>query len=237
MEESRLSQDRHPQAASSSAFEPTSPLSTVGWEPTRPVAEVLDAEPTALGPSLLRDLSRFADDPLEADLLPVVAASARHNSPLSLELDLGGTTCTLVLDPARQIYSCEMDLCALNDQALQQLRLVRVKSSASESAEPSAPLRLGSMRPLLWHLALRGAQQELLPELAGNVRCRLTKAMVLTGLPVDGTTKRLMHLMSGAPVTLDDLLEGAQVSRVRVQRVWNALYLQSALMVSRSYPH
>lgn len=232
-----MSQHHNAQAARTSAFEPTSPLSELGWEPTRPTAEASNEEPSALGPSLLSDLGRFAEDPLEADLLPVVAASARHNSPLSLELDLGGTTCTLVLDPARQLYSCEVDLCALNDQALQQLRLVRVKSSTNESSDASPPLRLGSMRPLLWHLALRGAQQDLLPELAGSVRCRLTKAMALTGLPVDGTTKRFMRQMSGAPVSLDDLMEGEQVSRVRVQRIWNALYLQSALMVSRSYPH
>lgn len=220
-----------------SAFGPTVSLTTLSWDATHPRDSTHGADPQTLSPSLLSDLRRFADDPIDADLLPVVAASARHNNPLSLELALNGQACTLVLDPARQVYSCEWDLCTLTDQALQQLRLVRVRSGSPAAVPDSQAPRLGSMRPLLWHLALRGAQQDLLPELAGPVRCRVTKSMALTGLPVDGATKRLMQLMSGAPVALEDLLKDTQLSRMRVQRIWNALYLQSALMVSRAYPH
>lgn len=227
----------HRSSPTSSAFEPTVPATTPGWTATHASGVDDDSGPSTLSPSLLSDLRRFADDPLEAELLPVVAASARHNSPLSLTLALAGRLFTLHLDPARQVYSCEVDICALTDQSLAQLRLVHVQSAAAQPSPTGAAQRIGSMRPLLWHLALRGCQQDLLPELAGPVRCRMTKALSLTGLPVDGATKRLMLLMSGAPVALEDLLPETQLSRFAVQRIWNALYLQSALMVSRAYPH
>lgn len=224
---------RSPSSPRRSAFEPTVPLSTVADG-----ASFDDSTQTStLSPSLLNDLRRFAEDPWEAELLPVVVASARHNSPLTLNLAMNGRLFTLRLDPTRQIYTCEVDLCAQTDQTLAQLRLVHVQASSDDDVPPGTPMKIGSLRPLLWHLALRGAQDDLLPELAGNVRCRVSRAAALTGLPVDGATKRLMLLMSGAPVTLDDLMADTQLSRARLQRIWNALYLQSALMVSRAYPH
>jgi hypothetical protein len=50
-------------------------------------------------------------------------------------------------------------------------------------------------------------------------------------------TKRLIARMKDAPVSVEDLLDGTLQGRAAVQRVWNALYLQSALMVSRAFPH
>ena len=86
----------------------------------------------------------------------------------------------------------------------------------------------------MWHLALRGSNSALLPEIAGPVRCRVALGTPLFGLPVDGTTKRLIQRMKAAPVSLDELLADTMLRRAAVQRIWNALYLQSALMVSRS---
>jgi hypothetical protein len=102
---------------------------------------------------------------------------------------------------------------------------------------PHRGLRIGSLRPLLWHLALRGAREDLLPEISGQIRCRLAFGISLSGLPMDGATQRLIQRMRSAPVAIEDLLPESHLSRGAIQRIWNALYLQSALMVSRALPN
>jgi hypothetical protein len=186
---------------------------------------------------VLLDLQRFAVDPAAAELLAVVAASVRHGTPLSLALELGDRPLALTLHPRRQVYYCDLDLCALGDQALSGIKLLSVQPDPDVASLFQEPLHRGSLRPLLWHLALRGLHAELLPEIAGPVRCRVALGISLGGLPVDGTTRRLIQRMKAAPVSVEDLLAESILGRVAIQRVWNALYLQSALMVSRAFPH
>lgn len=209
---------------------PTSPASVL------PFAQGQEtAAPTTLSPSLLLDLQRYAADPVSAHLLPVVAASVRHGKALSVLLELGDRELNLTLHPRRQVYYCEVDLCALPDGALCRLALREVKPDADIETLLDGRRHIGSLRPLLWHLALRGAHSEPLPELAGPVRCRVTLGVPLTGLPIDGAARRLIQRMKFAPVSIDELLPATALSRASVQRIWNALYLQSALMVSRAF--
>lgn len=189
--------------------------------------------PSTLSASLRGDLKRFSDQAETAELLPVVAASVRHGHPLCLSVELDGKEHELALDPLRNLFSCSTDLCALPDQALERIRLRNIVQ-AQPDTEHHDRRRMGSLRPLLWHLALRGPRSELLPELAGKVRCRVILGTPLNGLPLDGSRKRMIDRMKFAPVSVDDLMTGTGLTRVAIQRVWNALYLQSALMVSRS---
>lgn len=188
-----------------------------------------------LGPSLLRDLKRFADEPAAADLLAVLAASVRHGKPLSLSLDLDGRAVELTLHPLRQICYCTLDLCALGDDALSKIRLLRVEPDQDPANLRAGRLHIGSLRPLLWNLAMRGPNTGLLPEIAGPVRCRLALGNSLSGLPIDGSRRRLIKRMRETPVSLDDLLSDTHLGRAAVERLWNALYLQSALMVTRAF--
>ncbi|CAD5373434.1 hypothetical protein RA210_U30346 [Rubrivivax sp. A210] len=216
-------------------FERTGVLTTLSFEDCETPTPALDIERSTLSPSLLLDLKRYAAEPASADLLAVVAASVRHNTPLTLALELDGRPLELTLHPRRQLYYCELDLCAQPDQALAGLCVRRVEADAEVGSLFEARLHTGSLRPLLWHLALRGSNAALLPEIAGPVRCRVALGTPLFGLPVDGTTKRLIQRMKAAPVSLDELLADTLLRRAALQRIWNALYLQSALMVSRSY--
>jgi hypothetical protein len=138
----------------------------------------------------------------------------------------------LALDPSRSVFHCEVDLSAVPDQTFVNLRLLQVQPGELRVLQRTA-LRTGSLRPLLWHLALRGFMSELLPELAGAIRCRVALGTPLNGLPLDGSRKRLIDRMKFAPVSVDDLVSGSGLNRGAVQRVWNALYLQSALMITR----
>lgn len=228
-------------ASPTTGFPQTDHPSTLADLSPQALARAGDAGPSTLSPSLLRDLSRYAADPVSAQLLPVVAASMRHGKALSLLVGLDDRTLSLALHPRRQLYGCDLDLCALLDQSFSRIRLQRVESDESLDAVPGSEIEpplathahIGSLRPLLWHLALRGAFGELLPELAGELRCRVTLGVTLTGLPVDGAIRRLVQRMKSAPLSIDELMSATPLSRRTVQRVWNALYLQSALMVSR----
>ena len=220
-----------------SAFHRTGFLSTLANEDVATQPGSLESAGNTLSPSLLLDLKRFAQDPTEADLLAVVAASVRHGKPLSLALELDDRALDLTLHPQRQIYYGSRDLCTLADEALARIKLLRVEPDADAKALLEGRAHIGSLRPLLWHLALRGAQSQLLPEIAGPVRCRLALGISLNGLPINGMTRRLVERMKSAPVSVDDLMDGNLQGRAAIQRLWNALYLQSALMVSRSFPH
>jgi hypothetical protein len=220
-----------------SAFHATGFLSTLANEDAPSQSGSTVQPGTTLSPSLLLDLKRFAQDPIEADLLAVVAASVRHGKPLSLALELDEQPLDLTLHPQRQIYYGSRDICSLADEALARVKLLRVQPDADTKALLESRPHIGSLRPMLWHLALRGSQSKLLPEIAGPVRCRLALGISLNGLPINGMTKRLIARMKDAPVSVEDLLDGTLQGRAAVQRVWNALYLQSALMVSRAFPH
>lgn len=201
------------------------------------LAGPVEAEPpgSTLSPSLLQDLRRYAEDPVGGDLLPVVAASVRHGKALSAVLESRDRRLSLTLHPRRQVYYCEIDLCALPDEPLSRIRLLQVEPDADVGALLDGSRHIGSLRPLLWHLALRGGFAEALPELEGPVRCRVTLGAPLNGLPIDGATRRLIQRMKVAPLSIDELLPTTVLTRPKIQRVWNALYLQSALMVSRGF--
>lgn len=216
----------------STTFQQTDlPTTLVG--PAEEWAASSESPGSTLSPSLVQDLQRYAADPASAHLLPIVAASVRHGKALSVLLGLNDETLHLTLHPRRQVYYCERDLCALPDESLSRIHLRRVEPDVPIDALFDGKRHIGSLRPLLWHLALRGAHAELLPELAGDVRCRVTLGVSLTGLPIDGPARRLIQRMKSAPVSIDDLAPATLLTRATIQRVWNALYLQSALMVSR----
>lgn len=223
----------HTPRPGTSDFPPTDVASTLILDDAAP-AVAANTVTSTLSPSLLQDLRRFSEDPVSADLLVVVAASVRHGKSLVLELEQEGRAIHVSVNPRQQLYFSSIDVCALTDRALAGLALVRVEPQPSSDRLARRGLQAGPLRPLLWHLALRGARTSLLPEISGPIRCRLAYGVSLSGLPMDDATRGLLRRMGSAPVSLDDLLAGSPLSRVAVQRVWNALYLQSALMVSRA---
>jgi hypothetical protein len=224
--------DRNPVQKRHSAFASTALQSTLPFEMDPEGSLPTESSRLSLSPSLLLDIQRFSEEPETVELLAVCAACMRHAKPLVLKVQLDGDPYDLALDPGRNVYHCAVDLSAVPDQIFVSLRLLQVQpGELSDSLRIG--LRTGSLRPLLWHLALRGSMSDLLPEIAGAIRCRVALGTPLSGLPLDGSRKRLIDRMKFAPVSVDDLVSGSGLNRGAVQRVWNALYLQSALMITR----
>lgn len=204
---------------------PSRPMSTLG--------------PTTLSPSLLSDLQRFSGDVTDTDLLPVLAAAVRHATPLIMQLQLQGRIVALSVLPRDQQFKADLDLCALPAEEMSQLRLLHVGPmlSSESHAEPDPPaLHVGGLSALLWRLALHGARDELLPEIAGPVRYRLAPGVPLRSLPMEAWSLPILHGLRREASTLHELAPRTLLERQRARRLLNAVYLQGRLMVTRSLP-
>jgi hypothetical protein len=195
--------------------------------------------PSTLSPSLHSDVMRFAEEACDTDLLPMLAAIVRHVKPLSLHLHHGDRIIVLSVFPREQQFYCNVDVCALRADEIARLRLVYVSpvlaSKSSDLADMGLP-HVRSLATLLWQLALHGARDELLPEIAGPVRYRLAPGVPLRALPMDSWVLPMLPCLRGEASTLEALAERTSVGLPRTRRLLNAIYLQGRLMVTRSLP-
>ena len=83
---------------------------------------------------------------------------------------------------------------------------------------------------------MRGARVDLLPEIAGVATYRVGPGADLRTLDLGGTVAAAVARLRLQTTPLHDIASWAGLARGRARRLLNALYLQSALMVSRSHP-
>jgi len=192
----------------------------------------------ALNPSLLQDLMRFERHhrPNEGlDLLEVLAAALRHSRALLLHLQLDYRVIPLqVLPASRQVFSplTAPQLLGLRLPALHVLRVEPAPDAGDADPEGVAQ----ALGPLLWELALRGARGELLPEIAGVATYRVTPGADLDGLDLAGTLAAAVQRLRMQTTPLREIAGWPGFDHDRSTRMLNGLYLQSALIVSRSHP-
>jgi hypothetical protein len=191
---------------------------------------------TSLNPSLLQDLLRFEQQhgPDQGlDMLEVVAAALRHNRALLLHLQLEYRAIPLTLLPSSRQLDCPLQLQELLALRLSDLRVLRVEPARALAPEGLPPQPLG---PLLWELALRGARSELLPEIGGNAAYRVNPGADLGLLDMGGSLAQAVQRLRKLPTPLREVQAWPGFDRDRAMRLLNALYLQSALIVSRATP-
>lgn len=192
----------------------------------------------SLNPSLLQDLQRFAlshrpGDGL--DLLEVLAASLRHNSALLLHLQDDERVLQLQVLPASRQLRCELDTAPWLALGLLTLRVLRV--GPLEMGSAFVPLGTAyDLGPMLWHLALHGARGELLPEIGGVATYRVTPGASLDVAEPVGALATAVQRLQGQTTPLREIASWPGFDRDRAERLLNALYLQSALIVTRSHP-
>ena len=224
-----------------------SPKAKFGWvrsKWSKPAAAPVDAQSvfsTTLSASLLSDLQRFADERVGTQLLIVVAACLRHARPLSVHLQHGHSVVALSLFPREHLYHSSVDFASLTPLELSQLQMLRVQpqvslDSAGSQRQPIAESELRPLRPMLWRLAMYGATSDLLPEISGRARFRVTPGAIPAELLVDERVQALLERMRGRPASLDELAATTTLERAQLRRLINALYLQSGLMITRSFP-
>lgn len=222
-------------------FRSTDRASTVAGEVESEPATTSRTRPSTLSPSVLSDLKRFSSGTEASDLLPALAASLRHAQDLVLHLqrDLGNLL--LSVFPRDQRFGCALNLLELRDDEIARLQLSRVEpwegfwhGGAAAAADTGAQAVFRPLRPLLWRLALHGARDELLPEIAGAVRYRLAPGVSLRHAPLDEQLRPILRGLRQVALSFDEFSDWSGVAPPTLRRLLNALYLQSGLILSRS---
>ena len=199
----------------------------------------------ALNPSLLQDLQRFggAHGPADGlDPLEVLAASLRHARPLVLHLQAGPRVVPLTVWPMQWQVQSPLSPEELMALRLDELRVLSVQPAKGDApapvgaAEASEAAMLAPLRPWLWELALRGARERLLPEIDGIATYRVAPGAELGGLEIAGSLQAAVRRLRRQGLPLREVAAFPDFDMNRARRLLNALYLQAALMISRSHP-
>jgi hypothetical protein len=195
----------------------------------------------SLNPSLLQDLQ--ADDPLSVtrhgrspglDLMAVLAAALRHNRALQLHLELDHRVIPLAVWPQARVVQSP-----LNGEQLLNLRLPDLRVLLVEPARTTPPASGTVASPLdvmLWELALRGPRGTLLTPVAGPAAYRVAPGTDLHALALSGTLAAAVERLRDTGTPLRDIAGWPGFDLDRASRLLNGLYLQAALIVSRSHP-
>lgn len=209
-----------------------------------------DAEPgssrlSSLSPSLMLDLQRFEGARRPGDgleVLEVMAACVRHSRNLLLHLQDDARVVPLSIFPTERLVHCPMSMADLLETRLTDLRVLHVEPSVLKPSGHRDQALVGDkahyapLAPLLWELALRGAREELLPEISGMAAYRIAPGVDLRGLNLNGSLAAAVVRLQRATTNLREISEWPGFDRGRAMRMLNGLYLQAGLMVSRTHP-
>jgi hypothetical protein len=200
---------------------------------------------SSLSPSLVQDLLRFQRESGQGlDVLEVLAASLRHARSLLLHVQAERRVIPLTVWPIDRQVQGPMRLNQWLDLPLPDLRVLRVEPAPERHrrAKPGEPPADGPMQwalplgPLLWELALRGPRDALLPEIDGVAAYRVVPSSDLQDLDLAGTLASAVGRLRQQAAPLREIAEWPGFDRERAMRLLNGLYLQAALMISRTHP-
>ena len=198
------------------------------------------------------------------EVLEVVAAVVRNGRPLRVHLLHGARVLPLTLFPAVRQMHCPWPLAQLLQANLPSLRVLHVEPALLQpmdelpASPPAAPhsqanaqtdgtqalradagkaeCHFAPLNPLLWELALRGSREALLPEIAGAAAYRVVPSADLDELLLSGSLASAVQRLRRETTHLREIASWPGFDVERAMRLLNALYLQAALMVSRTHP-
>lgn len=213
---------------------------TAETEPAR-----LSTRLSALNPSLVQDLRRFeapAGPAPALELLEVMAAAVRHGKRLRMHLQHELRTLPLTVFPAQRLVHCPLPMALLMELRLADLQVLHVEPAVLGAPGDGPGTRLAEshlyapLGPLLWELSLRGAREDLLPEVAGVAAYRVAPGADLAALNLTGTLAAAVQRLQRDNANLRDIAAWPGFDRSRAMRLLNGLYLQAALIISRTHP-
>ena len=199
---------------------------------------------SSLNPSLLLDLQRFASGLSSSDhsleLLEVMAAAVRHGRALRVHVQHQYRVVPITAFPAERQMHCPVPQSALLGWRLTELRVLHIEPARIEPFVPGVDhaeaSQFAPLGPLLWELALRGSRGELLPEIAGIAAYRIPPGVDLGMLDLSGSLAAAVQRLRRQTTNLREIEQWPGFDRERATRMLNGLYLQAALIVSRTHP-
>lgn len=238
-----MDQDPNPVAPQSPRSARLSPERARAWAAAAGTG-VAGTRLSSLDTSVMQDLLRFdriggPGPGLEA--LEVVAAALRHGRSLCMVLEHESREVVLTVFPNHKLVHCPLPADGWGRLHVGRLQVERVEPARREppaaGAKPSTHLL--ALEPVLWDLALNGSRSELLPEIVGPVGYRISPAAELPGLHQrhqGATLAAAVARLRRDTSTLADIERWPGFDRERGQRLLNGLYLNAALIVSRTHP-
>jgi hypothetical protein len=195
---------------------------------------------TLLPTTLLADLRRLEADPLANDVLEVIAACIRNREAALLYLAHGPYVWPVTLFPREQLYHSPCDVTNISDEAsLSGLKLINAEPPGVKPPGHAMRERITAvdkyrpMASLLWAVALNGPRDTLLTEISGKAAYRLLCPVSELPAAIGALHPAAVRLRQ-ASASLRDIARWPGMSPQRASRLLNALYLNGALMVTRS---
>ncbi len=204
-----------------------------------------DADSTAsrlstLSPSLMLDLMRFEQEGQQGGVIEILAACIRHARKLLVHLQAEDRVVPLTVFPVEHLVHCPMPMAQFLALPLGDLSVLHVEPALLRPpgdrvrAMVGEPEHYSALGPVLWELALRGHAATCCPRspaaayrIAPGLTCARSTSAVRWrgGRPADEDTTNLR-----------DMSHWPGFDRERAMRLLNALYLQAALMITRTHP-
>lgn len=200
---------------------------------------------SSLSPSLMQDLQRFEHTRrvgVGLEVLEVMAACVRHARNLLVHLKDDERVVPLTVFPTERLLHCPVSMGQLLESRLTDLRVLHVEPAVLRPLGHGDRALVGDagqyapLAPLLWELALRGAREDLLPEISGMAAYRIAPSVDLQGLNLSGALANAVIRLKRNTTNLREISEWPGFDRARATRLLNGLYLQAGLMVSRTHP-
>jgi hypothetical protein len=220
--------------------------------PHKPVLRTVDLDSLAddapatrlsdLSASLLQDLQRFgAEGAPRTELIEVLAACVRHTQALDIVMRYAQRTLSLTVFPLDKLAHSVVPMAEFVAGDLARIDVLQVEPARIARPGPrhlAADSRgqFGALATLMWEAALRGSRDTLLPELAGQAAYRIAPGALLHGLRIPGAMANSIVRLRRQTCNLREIAEWPGLNVPRATRLINALYLQSALIVSRTHP-
>lgn len=195
-----------------------------------------------LTPSLLQDLRRFAlEGTMRAELIEVLAASVRHTQALNIVIQRARRVLSLNVFPLDKLAHCAIPLTEFTAGDLAGIEVLQVEPARIARPGPrhlaaDTSGQFGALATLMWEVSLRGSRDTLLPELAGQAAYRIAPGALLRGLRIPGAMANCIVRLRRQTSNLREVAAWPGLNLPRATRLINALYLQSALIVSRTHP-
>jgi hypothetical protein len=171
----------------------------------------------------------------------------RHRQSALLIMQHEGLVWPVTIFPAQMMYHSPI---ALHDSGrgvtgLADLRVLEAEPAGvrtpgpwllGPSIDPVQASHYRELQPLLWRLALDGPRSTLLSEIAGTAAYRAIRSPVDEGLSTPGALGSACEHLRRETVSLRTIGHWPAMNVERASRLLNALYLASALLVSRTHP-
>lgn len=198
---------------------------------------------SSLTPSLLADLQRFGSERGGSgalDMLAMLAATVRHSRALRALVQIEQHAVPITLFPTARLAHCPLPMVSLLAGRMAEWRLLQVEPAqmaAPGAGELQARSQLYTPLPqLLWAVAQRGARDSLLPEIGGIAAYRVIPSADLRMLELSGALLAAVQRLRRHTTNLREIASWPGFDKPRAQRLLNGLYLQAALLVSRTHP-